>query len=107
VHRADCPNLKGLDLERILEVKWEKPDGKVYPVHLYVVSLDRKGLLAGVSSAIVSAEGNILKAEVHTTPDKKAYFKIYVEVTDKSHLDRIIANILKVEGVLKVERRLF
>ncbi len=106
VHRVDCPNLKDLDPERMIEVKWEKPDGRVYPAHLYVVSLDRKGLLASVSSAIASAEGNILKAEVRTTPDKKAYFEIYVEVTDKSHLDRVIANISKVEGVLKVERKL-
>jgi len=106
VHRSDCPNLKDLDLERIIEVKWEKPDGKLYPAHLYVVSLDRKGLLASVSSAIASAEGNILKAEVRTTPDKKAFFEIYVEVTDKAHLDKVIANILKVDGVLKVERKL-
>ncbi|MFN4196379.1 MAG: RelA/SpoT family protein, partial [Caldimicrobium sp.] len=106
VHRIDCPNLKDLDPERMIEVKWEKTDGKTYPAHLYVISLDRKGLLASVSSAIASAEGNILKAEVKTTPDKKAYFDIYVEVTDKNHLERIIANISKVEGILKVERKL-
>ncbi|MCX7873890.1 MAG: bifunctional (p)ppGpp synthetase/guanosine-3',5'-bis(diphosphate) 3'-pyrophosphohydrolase [Caldimicrobium sp.] len=106
VHRVDCPNLKDLDQERIIEVKWEKPDGKVYPAHLHIVSLDRKGLLASVSSAIASAEGNILKAEVRTTPDKKAYFEIYVEVTDKQHLDKVIANITKIEGILTVERRL-
>lgn len=106
VHRTDCPNLTDLDPERIIEVKWEKPDGKTYPAHLYVVSLDRKGLLANVSSAIASAEGNILKAEVKTTPDKKAFFEIYVEVSDKIHLDKVIANISKVEGVLKVERKL-
>lgn len=106
VHRTDCPNLADLDPERIIEVKWEKPDGKTYPAHLYVVSLDRKGLLANVSSAIASAEGNILKAEVKTTPDKKAFFEIYVEVSDRGHLDKVIANISKVEGVLKVERKL-
>ncbi len=106
VHRADCPNLKDLDPERIIEVKWEKPDGRVYPAHIYVVSLDRKGLLASVSSAIASAEGNILKAEVRTTSDKKAYFDLYIEVTDKAHLDRVITNITKVEGVLQVERKL-
>ncbi len=106
VHRSDCPNLKDLDPERIIEVKWEKPDGKTYPAHLHIISLDRKGLLASVSSAIASAEGNILKAEVRTTPDKKAYFEIYVEVLDKNHLDKIITNISKVEGILKVERRL-
>ena len=107
VHRIYCPNLKDLEPERMIEVKWDKPDGKVYPVRLHVVSFDRKGLLAEVSSAISSAESNILKAEVRTTPDKKAYFDINIEVIDKGHLDRVVANILKVEGVLKVERKVF
>jgi GTP pyrophosphokinase len=107
VHRTDCPNLKDLEPERMIEVKWDTPDGKVYPVRLHVVSFDRKGLLAEVSSAISSAESNILKAEVRTTPDKKAYFDISIEVTDKGHLEKVIANILKVEGVLKVERKVF
>ncbi|MCS7279822.1 MAG: bifunctional (p)ppGpp synthetase/guanosine-3',5'-bis(diphosphate) 3'-pyrophosphohydrolase [Thermodesulfobacteriaceae bacterium] len=107
VHRVDCPNLKDLDPERFIEVKWEKPDGRSYVAHLYIISLDRKGLLANVSSVISAAESNILKAEVRTTPDKKAYFEIYIEVTDKKHLETIISNLLKVEGILKVERRFF
>lgn len=107
VHRIDCPNLKDLDPERFIEVKWEKPDGRSYVAHLYIISLDRKGLLANVSSVISAAESNILKAEVKTTPDKKAYFEVYIEVNDKKHLESIISNLLKVEGILKVERKFF
>ncbi len=106
VHRSDCPNLKELDTERFIEVKWEVSDGKVYPTHIYIVSLDRKGLLANVSSAIAGAEGNILKAEVQTTPDKKAFIDLYIEVSDKAHLEKIISNLNKVEGILKIERKL-
>ncbi|MDM7202640.1 MAG: bifunctional (p)ppGpp synthetase/guanosine-3',5'-bis(diphosphate) 3'-pyrophosphohydrolase [Thermodesulfobacteriaceae bacterium] len=106
VHRSDCPNLKDLDADRIIEVKWDKPDGKVYTAHLHIVSTDRKRLLADVSSAIASAEGNILKADIKTTPDKKAYFEVYIEVFDRTHLDKVIANIAKVDGILKVERKL-
>lgn len=107
VHRIDCPNLKDLDPERFIEVKWEKPDGRSYIAHLYIISLDRKGLLANVSSVISAAESNILKAEVKTTPDKKAYFEIYIEVIDKKHLEIIMSNLLKIEGILKVERKFF
>ncbi len=107
VHRIGCPNLKDLDPERFIEVKWEKPDGKNYVAHLYIISIDRKGLLANVSSIISAAESNILRAEVKTTPDKKAYFEIYIEVTDKKHLEIIMSNLLKVEGILKVERKFF
>jgi GTP pyrophosphokinase len=106
VHRTDCPNLKDLDSERLVEVKWGRYDNQNYPVHLFIICLDRKGLLANISSAISAAESNILKAEVRTTSDKKAFFEFYIEVNDKTHLDRIISNISKIEGVLNVERKL-
>jgi len=106
VHRADCPNLKDLDPERFIEVKWGEVTNKNYPVHLSIICIDRKGLLANISSVIASSESNILKAEVKTTTDKKAFFDFYIEVSDKAHLDKIISNIFKVEGVLSVERRL-
>jgi len=105
VHRTDCPNLKDLDMERFIEVHWGLYNNNIYPVHLSVVCIDRKGLLASISSAIATAESNILKAEVRTTSDKKAYFEFYIEVTDKNHLEKIISNIFKVEGVLRVERK--
>ncbi len=106
VHRIDCPNLKDLDPERFIEVKWGKLDNRTYPVHLRIVCIDRKGLLANISSAISTSESNILKAELKTTSDKKAFFDFYIEVSNKNHLDKIISNIFKVEGVLSVERKL-
>ncbi len=106
VHRADCPNLKDLDSERFIEVNWGNFNNKTYPVHLHIVCLDRKGLLANISSAISASESNILKAWVKTTSDKKAYFEFYIEVNNKEHLDKIISNIFKVEGVLSIERKL-
>ncbi len=106
VHRVNCPNLALLDDERKIEVRWEKSDGSVHPARLSIITLDRKGMLAAVSNAVSTAEANILKAEVHTTPDRRAIFDMVVEVTDRHHLERIMANIRAVDGVLKVERRM-
>ncbi|QJA06186.1 bifunctional (p)ppGpp synthetase/guanosine-3',5'-bis(diphosphate) 3'-pyrophosphohydrolase [Thermosulfurimonas marina] len=105
VHRVDCPNVALLDEERKIEVRWEKTDGAVHPVRLSVLTQDRKGMLAEVSGAITAAEANILKAEVDTTPDRRAVFDIVVEVTDRNHLERIMANLRSVKGVLRVRRR--
>ncbi len=106
VHRINCPNVALLDDERKIEVRWEKADGQVHPVRLSVITQDRKGMLAAVSSAVSAAEANILKAEVQTTPDRRAVFDMVVEVTDRRHLEKIMANVRSVDGVLKVERRL-
>ncbi len=105
IHRVDCPNLKHCDPERLIDVKWSKPDGKNYIVRLYIVALDRKGLLASLSSAISEAESNILKANLKTSIDK-AFLDVIIEVTDNTHLSKVISNITKVEGILKVERAL-
>ncbi|WP_297057566.1 bifunctional (p)ppGpp synthetase/guanosine-3',5'-bis(diphosphate) 3'-pyrophosphohydrolase [Thermosulfurimonas sp.] len=106
VHRVNCPNVAALDEDRKVEIRWDKADGRAHPVRLSVITHDRKGMLAAVSGAISSAEANILKAEVQTTPDRRAVFDIVVEVTDRSHLEKIMANLRSVDGVLKVERRL-
>ncbi|WP_028840538.1 RelA/SpoT family protein [Thermodesulfobacterium hveragerdense] len=106
VHRFDCPNLKDLDTERLIEVRWGKIENRSYPVHISIVCSDRKGLLANISSVIAASESNVLKAEVRTTSDQKAYFDFYIEVNNKEHLDKIISNLFKISGVLFVERKL-
>ncbi|MDK2861820.1 MAG: diphosphokinase / guanosine-3,5-bis(diphosphate) 3-diphosphatase [Thermodesulfobacterium sp.] len=106
VHRFDCPNLKDLDTERLIEVRWGKVENRSYPVHISIVCSDRKGLLANISSVIAASESNVLKAEVRTTSDQKAFFDFYIEVNNKEHLDKIISNLFKISGVLSVERKL-
>jgi len=106
VHRVDCPNLKTLDPERRIEVQWEASDGATYPARIAVLTADRKGMLAAISSAISASEANILEAEVKTTPDRRAIFHFLVEVSNKAHLDRIFANVKQVDGVIRVERKL-
>ncbi len=106
VHRVDCPNLKTLDPDRRIEVRWENTDGATYPARVAVVAVDRKGMLASISSAISASEANILEAEVKTTPDRRAIFNFLLEVSDKAHLDRIFAHVKQVDGVIRVERKL-
>jgi len=105
VHRADCPNVKTLDPERLIEVQWETSNGAIYPARLWVITADRKGMLATISGAISACEANILEAEVRTTPDKKALFNFLVEVSDRGHLDHIMQSVRQIEGVIRVERR--
>ncbi len=105
VHRADCPNVRTLDPERLIEVKWEASNGAIYPARLWVITADRKGMLATISGAISACEANILEAEVKTTPDKRALFNFLVEVSDRGHLDHIMQSVRQIEGVIRVERR--
>ena len=104
VHARSCPQVAPEDPERLIEVVWDQGRGGYYPVKVEISSTDDKGMLAQVSTAINSAESNILKAEAYTTVDHKAFYNFTIEVTDIRHLQTVLANIKKIKGVLHVAR---
>jgi GTP pyrophosphokinase len=75
-----------------------------HPVRLAVVTHDHPGLLAGVSSAIAACNGNISRATVTTTQEKKAYLDFTVDIRDVDHLHEITRRVESLRGVLSVER---
>lgn len=105
IHTEDCPNIIDLtiDRDRLIEVEWER-DESTHTVGITVYTVDRPGLLAGVSSAISSVEVNISEANISTTEDKKAHLNFTVEVRDLRELDMVIKKIKQVNGVLDVKR---
>jgi GTP pyrophosphokinase len=75
-----------------------------HPVRVAVVTHDQQGLLASVSAAIAACNGNISRATVTTTQDKKAYLDFTVDIRDVHHLREIIQRVEGLRGVLSVER---
>jgi GTP pyrophosphokinase len=104
VHVASCPTTLGWDPERRVEVQWDLDLREARPVKIQVVSADKKGLLAEVSSAITASEANIANAQITTTPDQKAVNTFEIMVSDLDHLRSVIKALEKVKGVIKVER---
>jgi len=108
IHARFCPQAALEDPERMIEVQWDfsQKDRTYYPVKIEIWSTDRKGMLAEVSSAITLAEANILKGDVVTTTDQKAFYQFVIEVTDTHHLQTVMAHLKKIKGVIRVVRSL-
>ncbi|MGA1839887.1 MAG: RelA/SpoT family protein [bacterium] len=106
VHRIDCPNSQsiGLGSDRQIDVEWDVKDHRPFPVGLKIVSVDRRGLLAEITTAISNQKGNIISASVKTTEYKTATSKFVIEITNLDHLKRIINTIRRIQGILQVER---
>jgi GTP pyrophosphokinase len=104
VHGAECVHIQGVNGERLVEVDWDTRERVIYPAKIRVLCLDKKGMLADISSSIALAEGNISSAQVHVTEDKRAINTFEVEVNSLHHLEAIIRSVAKVSGVLKVDR---
>jgi len=104
IHAMDCPNILNADLDRKIEVEWDKRLKATRPARIEVICRDEKGVLADMSSTISSAEANISSANIRTTPDKKAICTFEIEVNDLAHLTNIIKNLQRIKKVIKVER---
>ena len=104
VHVYNCIYIQGCDQERLIDVEWDQKRKLTYLVKIEITSVDKKGLLAAISSSISSAEANISNANARTIEDQKAVSTFELEVTDFKHLKSVIRSIEKVKGVIKVSR---
>jgi len=106
IHLANCKHILAADPQRLIDVEWEREEEEdvTYPVHIQVVTKDRKGLLAELSGAISDANANISKASVETTSDKKAVNLFTIHVSDTDHLQQVIQKLRKIKAVEKVQR---
>ena len=111
VHSATCPNVVNLlyDPERRIDVEWEKASlpgtGSTYPVMLAMAVEDRKGVLAAVSARIAEINTNIRKMEARTGgSDATAEIDVVIEIADVQHLQKVVAALRGVSGVIDVVR---
>src|SRR5438067_3020452 len=107
VHARDCLTVAKsvLDRERLIDVEWDVDEPGKRPVRIAVyIGRDRPGLLSEITGAISARNGNITKAEVTVTDDRKGINHFVVEVADLSQLQDIIGAIREVKDVINVER---
>jgi GTP pyrophosphokinase len=107
VHSRDCLTVAKsvLDRERLINVEWDVEAPTSRPVRIAVyIGRDRPGLLSEITGAISAKNGNITKAEVTVTDDRKGINNFVVEVADLDQLQGIMSAIRSVPDVINVER---
>ncbi len=104
IHTADCQLALESDPERRIDVAWNKEKSSVLPVKIRVICHDVKGILANITMAITNCEANISSAHIQSTIDQRGENIFEVNVVDLAHLQKVMNAIMKVKGVIKVER---
>jgi GTP pyrophosphokinase len=107
VHARECLTVvkSVLDRERLINVEWDVEEPAKRPVRVAVyIGNDRPGLLSEITGAISSRNGNITKAEVTVTDDRRGLNHFVIEVADLSQLQAIMSAIRLVPDVMNVER---
>lgn len=105
VHRKDCPNIKN-ESTRLIDVYWEdSQSGSNYDAMISVISTDRSFLLTDLVTivsqnkvALTAVNSVINEDKIHVTT------KMRVVVKNTEHLRTLIANLRKVDSVIRVDR---
>lgn len=106
VHQTSCHNVSNMlaEPERMIEVQWSPSSKSVFLVHIQIEALDRSGLLSDVTRVLSEHHVNILSASVSTTQDRLALSRFVFEMSDVTHLDRVLNAVRRIDAVYDVYR---
>jgi GTP pyrophosphokinase len=106
IHRADCSYLASTESFRHVPAEWDGGGGpqKLYPVKIQIISVDKPGLLADITSALKIADVNVIRASVETTQDHKGIAQFTIQVADQQHLEKVFAALKRLKEVISVRR---
>lgn len=107
IHRADCPSFVQLarrDPERVIDVCWGDRGESVYPVDVVIHAQDRSGLLRDLSEVFARLRLNVVGVNTQSK-GSLAHMVFTVQVTDTDVLQRSLAALADVSGVLSAQRR--
>ncbi len=106
IHKSTCPNMKYFlnnDRGRIMNLFWKEDQEEVISVTIEIRARDRKNLLVDLSQMISSTGTNIIYSNSETI-NTTAVFVFTLEITNSSHLNTIMQQLLGIEGVKNVRR---
>lgn len=104
VHRADCSNLARLDPARRIAAEWGEPGAATFPVEIIVDAVDRTGLLRDISEVLSRERINVTATRTNST-DMSARMRFTVEIINLDQLQRVLAMVREVKGVVGAVRR--
>ena len=106
VHRRDCENAESLlrDADRIIQVEWATDEKTKYPVNITILATERVGLLMSISQMLMNMNINLRSINANQDSDDIVTVKLTFDVNNAEHLESILKNLKKVDGVTNVFR---
>ncbi|CAB0149852.1 GTP pyrophosphokinase [Pseudidiomarina piscicola] len=108
VHHDDCEQLKHLlqeHPERGIQVHWSNTDKGRYRADLQIDADDRSGLLHDITAILANEKITVAQLGSQTdTSTHQASISLGVFIENQTILQRLVARLLQVSGIHKVER---
>jgi GTP pyrophosphokinase len=107
VHHRTCTNAVQLteqQADRMVDVAWTGRNSAAYLVHLKIEALDRPRLLTDLAVVIADQQVNLQSASAQSNSDRLATSYFSFELADPAHLEDVIHQVRRVEGVYDAYR---
>ena len=108
IHRTTCKNFAEMQTkapERVIQTTWGAPAGEtVYPVDIFILAGDRQGLLRDISEIFLREKINVIGVSTQSARGQ-ARMTFTAEVVSTAQLQKALAVIREVEGILQVHRQ--
>jgi GTP pyrophosphokinase len=106
IHRVDCSNFSNMEAmhpERVIETEWGGQTEGVFAVDIVVDAHDRQGLLRDVSEVLTREKINVIAVNTQSKQGT-AHMNFTAEINNVSQLQRTLALLHEVEGVVGARR---
>ena len=103
VHRSNCPNLKYLEPERLINATWLVKEGTTFPATIRVTANKADNNIAKLTNLITSLKINIKGFDAKDVGDTFVC-SLRIEVKNKGELDSAINSIKNIKNVTNVQR---
>lgn len=103
IHRKDCPNLKYLDKERLIEVDWEGENSAEISAEIKVIAEKSSALLNKITANLTAENVSLRKFEAKDKTDQLE-FTIVVSAKSREAIKATCAHLEQINGIKKVNR---
>lgn len=104
IHRADCPNMRNVEAERIIEASWMQDMNAAFSANLELQCVDRSSLLMDITTFFAHNRKTLNAVNARVEDDINAIITISVGIANIEELDEIINKLKGIDGVLDVRR---
>ena len=107
VHRTDCANASSLaagQVDRVIEVDWDRARVGVFVASIEIKALDRARLLADVTRSLSEHHVSIVSNTSSVGTDRVSTMRFDFELADPSHLDSLLSSVKRIDSVFDAYR---
>ena len=106
IHRADCPNVKGVEQSRLLPAEWQIAAGakQRYNANITVRATDQGAALSVLSSVVSEMKLSITAVNGRIDKNRDAVLEASISLTDISEIDLLIKKMQADRRIYEVRR---